>query len=70
MTRKKAEKKTERKQNVCTIDSMSLKQIPKFSGERKLFPVWWLTKATAVCASNGVSPALKAGFKDMLPVND
>ena len=45
------------------MDSVSLKQIPKFSGERKHFPVW-LTKATAVCALNGVSPALKAGFKD------
>ncbi len=30
----------------------------------------WLTKATAVCALNGVSPALKAGFKDILPAND
>ncbi len=48
---------------------MSLKQILKFSGERKHFPVW-LTKATAVCALNGVSPSLKAGFKDMLLAND
>ena len=51
------------------MDSVSLKQIPKFSGERKHFPVW-LKKATAVCALNGVSTALKAGFKDMLPAND
>ena len=51
------------------MDSMSLKQIRKFSGERKHFPVS-LTKATAVCALNGVSPALKARFKDMLPAND
>jgi len=51
------------------MDSMSLKQIPKFSGERKHFAVW-LMKATAVCALNIVSPALKAGFKDMLPAND
>ena len=51
------------------MDSVSLKQIPKFSGERKHFPVWF-TKATAVCALNGVSPKLKAGFKDMLPAND
>ena len=29
----------------------------------------WLTKSTAVCALNGVSPALKARFKDMLPAN-
>jgi hypothetical protein len=29
-----------------------------------------LTKATAVWALNGVSPALKPRFKDMLPVND
>ncbi len=36
---------------------------------RKHFTVW-LTEATAVCALNGVSPALKAGCKDMLPVND
>ncbi len=48
---------------------MSLKQILKFSGERKHFAVW-LTKATAGCALNGVSLALKPGFKDMLPVND
>ncbi len=48
---------------------MSLKQIQKISGERKHFAVW-LTKTTAVCALNGVSPALKSGFKDMLPVND
>ena len=40
-----------------------------FSGERKHFAVW-LTKATAVCALNGVSPALMAGLKDMLPAND
>jgi hypothetical protein len=45
------------------MDSVSLKQIPKFNGERKHFPVW-LTKATAVCALNGVIPTLKAGFKD------
>ncbi len=51
------------------MDSVSLNQIPKFSGERKHFAVW-LTKMTAVCALNGVSPALKAGFKDMLPAND
>jgi hypothetical protein len=29
-----------------------------------------LTKATAVCALNGVSPTFKPGFKDMLPAND
>jgi hypothetical protein len=51
------------------MDSVSLKQIPKFSRERKHFAVW-ITKATAVCALNGVSPALKTGFKDMLPAND
>ena len=52
------------------MDSVSLKQIPKFSGERKHFTVW-LMKATAVCALNGVSPALKAGFRDhLLPAND
>jgi hypothetical protein len=51
------------------MDSTSLKQIPKFDRERKHFAVW-LTKATAVCALNGVSPALKPGFKDTLPVND
>jgi len=67
--RTKAEKNAERKRNVCTMDSVSLKQIPKFSGERKHFTVW-LTKATAVCALNGVSPELKAGFKDMLSAND
>jgi hypothetical protein len=47
------------------MDSTSLKQIPKFDN----FAVW-LTKATAVLALNGVSPALKPRFKDMLPVND
>ena len=67
MTQTKAEKKPEKKRNVCTMDSVSLKQIPKFSGERKAV---WLTKATAVCALNGVSPTLKARFKDMLPAND
>ncbi len=46
-----------------------MKQIPKFSREIKHFPVW-LTKATAVCALNGVSAALKPGFKDVLPEND
>jgi hypothetical protein len=51
------------------MDSVSLKQISKFSGERKHIPVW-LTKATAVCALNGISPMLKTGFKDMLPAND
>jgi len=51
------------------MDSVSLNQIPKFSGERTHFAVW-LMKATAVCALNGVRPALKAGFKDMLPAND
>jgi hypothetical protein len=51
------------------VDSTILKQIPKFSRERKHFPVW-LTKATAVCALNGVSAALKPGFKDVLPAND
>jgi hypothetical protein len=40
-----------------------------FSRERKHFPVW-LTKATAVCALNGVSATLKPGFKDVLPAND
>ena len=30
----------------------------------------WLTKATAVCALDNISPALKPGFKDMMPVND
>ena len=50
------------------MDSVSLKQITKFSGERKHFPVW-LTKATAICALDGVSPTLKAGFKDMLGTN-
>ncbi len=50
------------------MDSTSLKQIPKFEGERKHFVVW-LSIATAVCALNGVSPALKPGFKDMLPAN-
>ncbi len=51
------------------MDSTSLKQILKFEGERKHFAVW-LTKVTAVCALNGVSPTLKPGFKDMLPAND
>ena len=51
------------------MDSMSLKQIPKFSRERKHFPVW-LTKATAVCVLNGVSAMLKPGFKDVLLAND
>jgi hypothetical protein len=51
------------------MDSVSLKQIPKFSGERKHFPVW-LMKATAVCALNGVSPTLKAECRYMLPAND
>ncbi len=51
------------------MDFPSLKQIPKFNGERKHLTVW-LTKATAVCALNGVSPALKLGFKDMLPANE
>jgi hypothetical protein len=51
------------------MDSVSLKQISKFSGERNHLPVL-LMKATAVCALNGVRPALKAGFKDMLPAND
>ena len=60
---KKEEKKAER------MDSVRLKQIPKFSREKKYFPVWF-TKATAVCALNGVSPTLKARFKDMLPAND
>jgi hypothetical protein len=53
----------------CTMDSTSLKQIPKFDQERKHFPVW-LTNATAICALNGVCPALKSGFKYMLPAND
>jgi hypothetical protein len=48
---------------------MGLKHIPKFDGERKHFTVW-LTKATAVCAFNGVSPALKPGLKVMLPANN
>jgi hypothetical protein len=51
------------------MDSTSLKQIPKFSGERKHFAVW-LTKGTAVCALKGVSPELKPGCMDMLPAND
>jgi hypothetical protein len=51
------------------MDSVSLKQIPKFSGERKHFPVLF-TKATAVCVLNGLSHTLNAGFKDMLPAND
>jgi hypothetical protein len=51
------------------MDSTSLKQISKFSRERKHFPVW-LTKATAVCALDNVSAALKPGFKDVLPAND
>jgi hypothetical protein len=51
------------------MDPTSLKQIPKFDGERKHFAVC-LTKVTAVCALNRVSPALKPGFKDMLPAND
>jgi hypothetical protein len=51
------------------MNSASLKQIPKFSGEKKHFPVW-LTKGRAVCALNGVSAALKPGFKDVLPAND
>ena len=51
------------------MDSTSFKPIPNFDGERKHFAVW-LTKATAVCALNGVSPVLKPGFKDMMPVND
>jgi hypothetical protein len=51
------------------MDSTSLKQIPNFDRERKHFAVW-LTKATAVCALNGVSPALKPGFKDMMSANE
>ena len=51
------------------MGSASLKQIWKFSTERKHFPVW-LIKATAVCAMNGVSAMLKPGFKDVLPAND
>ncbi len=51
------------------MDSASLKQIPKISGERKHFPVW-LTKVTAACALNGVSATLKPRFKDVLPAND
>ena len=51
------------------MDSVSFKQIPKLSGERKHFTVW-LTKAAAVCTLIRVSPTLKAGFKDMLPAND
>jgi len=51
------------------MDSLSLKQIPKFSGERNHFAVW-LMKGTAVCALNGDSPTLKPGFKDILPAND
>jgi hypothetical protein len=51
------------------MDSASLKQIPKFSRERKHFPVW-LTNTTAVCALNRVSSTLKPGFKDMLPESD
>ncbi len=62
--RKKQESKTH-----CTIDSTNLKQIPKFDGERKHFALW-LTKVTAVCALDGVSPALKHRFKNMLPAND
>jgi len=65
----KSRKESRKKANVCTMDSVSLKQIPKFSGERKHFAVW-LTKVTAVCALNRVSPALKAELKDMLPAND
>ena len=42
---------------------MSLKQIPKFSGERKHFTVW-LMKATAACALKEVSHTLQPGFKD------
>jgi hypothetical protein len=51
------------------MDYASLKQIPKFDGERKHFAVW-LTKATGVCALNGVSSTLKPGFKDMLSANE
>ena len=51
------------------MDSASLKQIPTFSGERKHLPIW-LTKATADCALNGVSFALKLGFENMLSAND
>jgi hypothetical protein len=51
------------------MDSMSLKQILKFDGERKHFAIR-LTTVTAVCALNRVSPALKPGVKDMLPAND
>ncbi len=48
---------------------MSLKQILKFSGERKHFTVW-LMKATAACALKEVSHTLQPGFKDRMPVND
>jgi hypothetical protein len=51
------------------MDAIGLKQIPKFDGERKHFAVW-LTKVTAVCALNRVGPALKPGFKYVLPAND
>jgi hypothetical protein len=51
------------------MDSLSLNQVPKFDRERKHSAVW-LIKATAVWALNEVRPALKPGFKDMLPVND
>jgi hypothetical protein len=37
---------------------------------RSTVEVVWLTKVTAICALNGVSSALKPGFKDVLLAND
>jgi hypothetical protein len=61
----KATSESRKKAKHCTMDSISLKQIPKFSRKRKHFPVW-LTTATDVWALNGVSAVLKLG----LPAND
>jgi hypothetical protein len=67
--KKEKRERSKKAKKHCTMDSTGLKHIPKFYREKKHFAVW-LTKATAGCALNGVSPALKPGFKDMLPAND
>ncbi len=69
MTPKKAIRESRKTVKCLHHGFYNFKQIPKFSGERNHFVVWF-SKAIAVCALNGVSPTLKPGFKDMLLAND
>ncbi len=49
------------------MDSTSLNRFQNLMEKKTLCN---LADATAVCALNGVCPALNPGFKDLLPAND